>query len=204
MNLELNWSVTAHGLVYINNALLNNVFDIQVTLTTNTDSAADQLVTYGRQKVFLSTILDDSIFLDYTKQNHKFLITELSQNFVYLPDAPADHIICAALFYKLSAIADKKLTVQKVELASRIGDDVYYSMTPNYSVAAFKKDPPWLIGTKIKPWWHRNDTTTRDDFLLNGDFIETELTWEELDLAYPASTKDSSIFTVIKGGKDEK
>lgn len=210
MNIEMSWNVNTYGLLYIGNSLSSNEYSINVRVITNTESTHEQLIAYSRQKFFLTAILENSIFLDYSIENHHFLTDNLDQNFVYLPGPCSDFNICVALFHKLTAISDNKLIVDQIELASSVGDNIFYTFDSSMIVPLFNS-ASWCTAPGIKPWWHRNDTSTRDDFSIDGEFFEPDLTWDELDLAYAleaetpiskAKRKNSS-FTIITGGKDD-
>lgn len=186
------------ALTAIENALLPNSFEANVTFVVNDPDARKQNIAFQRIKHFLTNELNCTIMMQ--KSNPLFKIMQKLQNkIVVLPDDGPDWVLSCALAFKLNAICEGVFTVEEVEVSSSLGDNISYfaDWSRKSMLTDILSDLP-----KRDQWW--------DQANLSVNKFQKFNSWKSLGLDWELTTTSNDVkidkviqFTpkVLKGGE---
>lgn len=209
-NLEPHvWSTNINCMVYVDNLLLINTYQIEVGFFTSTTNPVLHDIALEKIEVFFELLMKDCIII--TKEDYDKEERTIANNYFMVHDFINDQTIASMIFSKLISIVGIDLVIEFVRLSSVLGNNIRYTISnesPELSVLLPDKET-WTKDSPVKfdPWWMRSDTATFDCLLDQNEIFRGLLRWEEIfeeDLA-KANEADSkkSKFKIIAGGKDE-
>lgn len=189
------------ALTAIENALLPNSFEANVTFVVNNPDARKQNIAFQRIKHFLTNELNCSIMMQ--KSNPLFKTVQKLQNkIVVLPDDGPDWVLSCALALKLNAICEGVFTIEEVEVSSSLGDNISYfaDWERKSMLIDILSDLP-----KRDQWWDQPNLSVNRFQKFNA--------WKALGLDWELTTASQSVkldkviqFTpkVLKGGESKQ
>lgn len=189
------------ALTAIENALLPNSFEANVTFIVNNPDARKQNIAFQRIKHFLTNELNCSIMMQ--KSNPLFKTVQKLQNkIVVLPDDGPDWVLSCALALKLNAICEGVFTIEEVEVSSSLGDNISYfaDWERKSMLIDILSDLP-----KRDQWWDQPNLSVNRFQKFNA--------WKALGLDWELTTASQSVkldkviqFTpkVLKGGESKQ
>jgi len=185
------------ALTVVENALLPNSFEVNVTFTVNDASAHAQNIAFQRIKHFLNNELNCTVIMQKTSSIFKTM-QKLQNKIVVLPDDGPDWVLSCALAFKLNAIAEGRFTIEEVEVSSSLGDNIsYYAEWGRKELLAeILNDLP-----VADRWWNTPN--------INFNRFQKFPTWKSIGLDWQLTKSDQDVklnkviqFTpkVLKGG----
>ena len=176
------------ALTVVENALLPNSFEVNVTFTVNDPSAYAQNIAFQRIKHFLNNELNCTVIMQKTSSIYKAM-QKLQNKIVVLPDDGPDWVLSCALAFKLNAIVEGRFTIEEVEVSSSLGDNISYfaEWDRKELLAEIVNDLP-----AADRWWNTPD--------INVNRFQKFSTWKALGLDWQLTKTepDAKINKVIQ------
>ena len=192
MNVRLKYDMHFTAGVYYNDSLRMNNYSLRLWMTTNSENAADQNISFERLKYFIYTQVDSTVFIngELDDQCRRFINAGL--DITTMPGDPVDQLVGIMLYYKLNAITEDRMIVIETELASTIGENMTY----------IHSDYENTVGYVQPAWWTSADLTHSDITSIESEnvvAISQNTAWRDLDLAWAddPATDDSGNIVVF-------
>jgi hypothetical protein len=185
------------ALTVVENALLPNSFEVNVTFTVNDPSAYAQNIAFQRIKQFLNNELNCTVIMQKTSSVYKTM-QKLQNKIVVLPDDGPDWVLSCALAFKLNAIVEGRFTIEEVEVSSSLGDNIsYYAEWERKELLAeILNDLP-----AADRWWNTPD--------INFNRFQKFTSWKALGLDWQLTKPEQDVKVekiiqfkprIVKGG----
>jgi len=178
MNVRLQYAIRFLGGVYYADQLQMNEYTVKIYMMTNTYNPENHNVALNRIKYFITTELENTIFIDSADEENCRKLTSIGLNITTLPGDPVDQLIGIMLLTKLSAITEDKMIIGEVEVSSILGDNIVYIHSENETSDDI-----------IMPlWWNSVDLIHCDPDLIDGEKVVTmhkSSVWRDIDLHWP-------------------
>ena len=185
------------ALTVVENALLPNSFEVNVTFTVNDPSAYAQNIAFQRIKQFLNNELNCTVIMQKTSSVYKTM-QKLQNKILVLPDDGPDWVLSCALAFKLNAIVEGRFTIEEVEVSSSLGDNIsYYAEWERKELLAeILNDLP-----AADRWWNTPD--------INFNRFQKFTSWKALGLDWQLTTPEQDVKVekiiqfkprIVKGG----
>lgn len=192
MNVRLKYDIPFTAGVYYNDILRMNNYSLRIWMTTNSENAADQNISFERIKYFIYTEIDSTIFINNTLEEQCQLFTQAGLNITTIPGDPVDQLVGIMLYYKLNAITEDRMIVAETELSSTYGENMTYIHGEFETTSGY-----------IQPDWWTTPDLVHSDFIITDSEKVVEMqqstAWRELELAWPdePSADDSGNVVVF-------
>ena len=218
---DLTWKTSWENVVCYEDLLLPNQYHLKMFFDVATDDSDEQNVAFDRIKFFVDNVLQDSIFCEIEDPRIDFYMKTFKQKLVTFVQPPQDLTVVSHIFSKFSLITEGRLEIQRMELASRLGNDI----TVNFDQDFFEDSTILFSHETIKdinkdPWWFRADCGSADFFRMDEEtkevtFVTDVSGWDEAGLDWPEEKKSKkgkgkgTSFdkswnpTIIPGGKTQ-
>jgi hypothetical protein len=180
------WDCTVRNLVLLNDLLISNTYDIELTFSMLTENIDKQNMAFERVKFFMMKQFNQSLIVSTSEEHHNSL-RFLTNNVITLPQEIADFYMTNALWIKLNTITEGHMSIGMLELRSEIGDGVIFKASEHDATALDE-----LVADPKKAWWHSKDPNTNDW----QEFVP----WKEYGLSFrsKALTQDKKPAKIIK------
>ena len=190
MNVRLQYDLDFLAGVYYEDQLHMNRYTVSLNLLTKTNDSASTNVALDRAKAFVYGALESTVFINQANAEKAELMQMMGINVTTLPEEPVDQIIGMMLYYKLNAVMEERMTVIGLDIASSLGDNVWYQHDEEDVAGPFAADG----------WWHRasmqHESIERDS--KPGNIVKVTSTgWYELNLEWPEATAPATANTVV-------
>jgi hypothetical protein len=190
MNIRLQYDLDFLAGVYYEDQLQMNRYTVSLNLLTKTRDSASTNIALDRAKAFVHGALESSVFINQANQERAEMMQLMGINVTTLPEEPVDQIIGMMLYYKLNAIMEDRMTVTGLDIASTLGDSVWYQHDEDDLSGPFAQDG----------WWYRasmqNESVERDT--VPDNVVKVMSTgWYEMNLDWPENTAPASDNTVV-------
>jgi hypothetical protein len=190
MNVRLQYDLDFLAGVYYEDQLQMNRYTVSLNLLTNSRDSASTNIALDRTKAFVHGALESTVFINQTNRERAEFMQMIGINVTTLPEEPVDQIVGMMLYYKLNAVMEERMAVTSLDIASSLGDNVWYQHDEEDVVGPFVEDG----------WWHRSsmqhESVERDPE--PGNIVKVMSTgWYELNLEWPESTAPASSNTVV-------
>ena len=156
-----------------------NAYELTTSMLVETESIREQNVAMERIEYFLSSVLENSIFV-HAKE------TEVIENYekagikvCTMPEEPYDQIVSMILLLKLNSIMEGRLCVTDMVLGSKMSSGVRFTVVHEHAENTFSGNH----------WWNEPCTILKDSKpqkrkekivkLFNDEWSEIGLTWKE-------------------------
>ena len=199
MNVRLQYDLEFLAGIYYEDQLQMNKYTVSLNLLTKTKDSVSTNIALDRVKAFVYGALESSVFINQANMERAEMMQLMGISVTTLPEEPVDQIIGMMLYYKLNAIMEERMIVTSLDLASTLGDSVWY-----------QHDAEDLSGPfAAEGWWHRasmqHETVEREPVPENIVKV-TSTGWYELNLDWPENSAPMSDNTVVfaKFPKNEK
>jgi len=109
-----------------------------------------------------------------------------------LPEEPVDQIVGMMLYYKLNAVMEQRMTVTGLDIASSLGDNVWYQHDEDDLSGPFATDG----------WWYRasmQHESIEPDPVLDNVVKVIPTGWYELNLDWPENSAPIVDNTIVYG-----
>jgi len=192
MNVRLQYDLEFLAGIYYDDQLQINSYEVSMNLLTKTSDSASTNVAMERLKAFVHGVLESTVFINQTNQEHAEFLQLAGCNVTTLPEEPVDQIIGMMLYYKLNAVMENRMVITNLDVASRLGDGVWYQHDEEDVAGPFAEDG----------WWHKSSTQheTIEREATPGNVVKVISTgWHEMALEWPENTLPPSDNTVVYG-----
>lgn len=203
------WPVEINCIVYVDNLLLQNKYNIEVGFDTSTNNPALHDIAFEKIEMFFEIIMNNCIIIN--RDDFKEKTFDFENNYLELPEMLNDQTVASVIFSKLMSLVGEDLIISYIKLSSALGKGIRYTIdnnSPELNILLPKKEDWWESeDIKHQPWWMRPDSATYDKILEGDDIYIGEFNWEEhfgedLEKAKDLDVKKTK-FEIIRGGKDE-
>lgn len=135
--------------------------------------------------------------------------------FMMTPDEPRDELLGALFQAKMNALANGAFEVEAIDINSDNLNGLSFTLAGDHAAYLPKTMDEWLGGPSYfdAPWWHRDDASTLDVYLMDEAKKDTPPAWAfSLDFLDKTKAKkpmeEATIVRafqpkVIEGGKDD-
>ena len=188
VRLQYTFNFTA-GVHYMDQLIMNN-YTLRLYMITNTTDSDSTTVAFDRVKCFIGNEMESTVFInrDNVDACQKYLAAGMK--ITTMPNEPVDQIIGVMLFHKLNAIMEGRMSILENELASQIGDNMFYIHSENEITSEFA----------MPTWWTSPDLVHYDIELIDQEKVvalHRSGEWRELDLAWPDDKETESGNTIV-------
>lgn len=178
MNVRLKHNMMFTAGIYYAGEMRMNQYSLILNMTINSNDAVSHNVAFDRIKYFVYNTLDSTIFINqaHREQCEKFVQSGLSVT--TMPGEPVDQLIGLMLYYKLNAIMEDRIVIDETEIASALGENMFY----------LHSDIERTDLESLPDWWGTADLTHNDYVLLQAEKIvnmPAHTAWRELNLNWP-------------------
>jgi hypothetical protein len=190
MNVRLQYDLDFLAGVYYADQLQMNRYTVSLNLLTKSKDSASTNIALDRVKAFVHGALESTVFINQDNMERAEFMQMMGIRVTTLPQEPVDQIVGMMLYYKLNAIMEDRMTVTGLDIASSLGDNVWYQHDEEDSAGPFVTDG----------WWYRasmqHESIERDPE--PGNIVKVMSTgWYELNLEWPENTAPVSDNTVV-------
>ena len=190
MNVRLQYDLDFLAGVYYEDQLQMNRYTVSLNLLTKTKDSASTNIALDRAKAFVHGALESTVFINQVNMERAEFMQMMGIRVTTLPEEPVDQIVGMMLYCKLNAIMEDRMTVTGLDIASSLGDNVWYQHDEEDMSGPFAEDG----------WWHRasmqHESVERDPG--PGNIVKVMSTgWYELNLEWPENTAPASDNTVV-------
>lgn len=196
MNVQLQYDIDMSAAFYMDDLpdfesrLQLNQYSISLQLITVADSKLEINIAMERLKTFVNHELANTIFINRDLEERALILNNLGVNVTTLPDDPVDQIIGIMLFCKLNAVMEGRMRVTRLDIASVLGDNVWYQHTDEDVLGPFVKEG----------WWHQPTLQheTVSDIDTPNNVVKVERNgWIDYNLMWPESAVEPTANTVV-------
>ena len=189
MNVRLQYDLEFLAGVYFEERLQMNYYTVSLNLLTQTRDSHSTNIALDRVKAFVYGSLESTVFINQKLKEKAEMMQLMGISVTTLPEEPVDQIVGMMLYYKFNSIMEERMSVTNLDIASTLGDSVWYQHDFEDHAGPFAEDG----------WWHRasmqHETVEPDEVPANVvKVISTG--WHELGLDWPENLlppTDSSV-----------
>jgi hypothetical protein len=190
MNVRLQYDLEFLAGVYYDDCLQINSYDVSMSLLTKTKDSASTNIAMERLKAFVHGVLESTVFINQANMERAEFLQLAGCNVTTLPEEPVDQIVGMMLYYKLNAIMEDRMVITNLDIASRLGDGVWYQHDDEDGTGPFAADG----------WWH--EPTVQHESLpqpvTDSKVVEVHPNaWAEYGLMWPEQTTASKEHSVV-------
>lgn len=202
MSARIHTSVAFNAGVYFEGAFFMNSYEVDLTLSVNTESIKEQNIALERMKYFMMETLSDSIMLQdiETARIDKYLDADLKV--CTLPEEPYDQVIGIMLLCKLNAVAEGRLLVTDVTIGSTLSEDVSCLISDDEYLGPFEANGWWKeCSTRI------NDVVSKKPSKKVVKLIKPRVEWDDVYLNWDDNkpkTESKPNTEILFGSFDSK
>jgi hypothetical protein len=199
MNVRLQYDLEMLAGIWYEEQLQLNVYNVSLNLLTLSRDQKYINVAMERLRCFVHSELANAVYINSKYNEQATLFAMMGINIVTLPEEPVDQIIGMMLYCKLNAIMENVMQITQINIASTLGDDVWYMHDEEDALGPFAADN----------WWHQANTAHDDLELeeLPQNVVRVRDTgWPEYGLMWPERPVENANSTVLypKFPKHEK
>ena len=190
MNVRLQYDLDFLAGIYYEDQLQMNRYTVSLNLLTKTKDSVSTNIALDRVKAFVHGALESTVFINQNNMERAEFMQMMGISVTTLPEEPVDQIIGMMLYYKLNAIMEDRMTVTGLDIASSLGDNVWYQHDEEDVSGPFAGEG----------WWHQasmqHESVERES--VPGNIVKVMSTgWYELNLEWPENTATTSNNTVV-------
>jgi len=190
MNVRLQYDLEFLAGIYYEDTLQMNRYSVSLNLLTKTKDSVSTNIALDRAKAFVHGALENSVFINQDRMERAEMMQLMGINVTTLPQEPVDQIIGMMLYYKLNAIMEDRMIVTSLDIASTLGDSVWYQHGEEDVSGPFAGEG----------WWHQasmqHESIERE--IVPNNIVKVMSTgWYELNLEWPENTAPVSDNTVV-------
>ena len=198
MNVRLQYDMDFLAGIYYEDQLQMNRYTVSVSLLTKSKDSASTNIALDRTKAFVHGALESSVFINQNNTEKAEQMQALGINVTTLPEEPVDQIIGMMLYYKLNAVMEDRMDVTAIDIASTLGDSVWYQHDEEDPAGPFAADG----------WWHRASMQheTVEPTSAPDNVVKVVSTgWYEMGLDWPEATPvGANTVVFVNFPKNEK
>lgn len=162
-------------------SVMVNRYHLRLDMVTMSENHSAINTAMERLKVFIADHMTHTVFVSQIHQEKIATLMSLGINTTSLPEDPVDQIVGLMLFAKLNAIMCGRLRIHSLDLASDMGDGVWFGHMDHESQGPFAQDG----------WWNHSNSSHNDvsaGHSPNVSHLAADI-WKEYDLEWPDNTR---------------
>lgn len=187
MNIRLKYNSEMLGAVYYDDRLQLNNYSVNLLLITNDADNRETNIAIERLKCMLHHELQGVVWFHERHTPQARIMQDLGTRVAILPEEPVDQVIGMTLYSKLNAVMEGRVTVTNLDIASALGEWIWYShdeaeslgplqvpgwwndATPSYDSNADVADSHNVVSIRQRQWheydlnWHNESQAEADD-----------------------------------------
>ena len=206
---DLSWTTNWDSIIYMENGLATNQYTMTIYFDVATEDGDEQTIAFERIKFFVEDVLDTAIITNIENEHNHWLMQNMKQRMLTIPGDPTDLLLAAALFSKFNQITEDRLIVSKIELESKLANNIKIHFTEEFAGESVGLlEHPGITESKKAPWWSRPDSGSADYFTFDSQgamlYISDVSNWEDAELDWTHTNDEAESKwkpTVIPGGK---
>jgi hypothetical protein len=172
-----------------------NRYKVLMHLITATEDFHEINIAMDRVKVMIHYEFSGTVFVHSDHREEIEQMQALGINVTTLPEEPLDQIVGIMLYCKFNAIMEQRMQVSQLDIASDLGDTVWYQHFDDDNIG------PFATGG----WWHHSSIIHTD---VVSDSTQIPLipasSWAHYDLCWPqADEKTNSTVVYADFGRNE-
>lgn len=208
---DLSYEATWDSVICLEDWLSPNKYTAKIYFDIETDSGDHQNIAFERCKIFVETLMHNSLLINMDNPLVQTLHKTTKQKIITLPNEPLDVIIAAILYHKLNAISEGNMIINQIKIKSDQGDNVWVHFDEDFAMAfgSLENSMYEKINSE-KPWWYRPDASSCDWFEIKKKEVKFHLhkvAWDKsLSWDTDEDNKKSNLLWkphVIDGGKSK-
>jgi hypothetical protein len=188
MSTRIERNFAFQAAVYLNGEFILNLYNLKINMNVVTACAKEQQIASERIKYFLSDCLQNSVFIQSSEERAIEKFKDADIKVCTLPDEAYDQTVCIAIFNKLNAIAEGRITIEEITIGSTLNDDVKLIFSKEESIGPFS----------MTGWWDQPTLSINDILKKKSKQKIVKLQklddWAEFDLMWaniPADTTET-------------
>ena len=126
MNVRLQYGLEFLAGIYFDGTLQMNSYEVNIGLLTKTTDSFSTNIALDRIKAFVHGELANTVFISHANQERAEMFAMMGINVTTLPEEPVDQIVGMMLYHKFNAIMEGRMIVTQLDIASSLGDNVWY------------------------------------------------------------------------------
>ena len=171
-----------------------NRYRVRLHLVTNTEDFDQVNIAMDRVKALIYHELSHTVFVNSKHRDNINDLVSLGINVTTLPEEPLDQVIGIVLYCKFNAIMEQRMQVTQIDIASELGDMVWYQHYADDNIGPFASGG----------WWHHASTRHNDCVLVDADVPMIPAgSWAHYDLSWPADQEKKSTVVYANFRDDE-
>lgn len=189
MNVKIKNSYVFHAGIWFDGKFYICEYSLNLSMLTNCTDPREQNIALERMNHMIYSVFSNTVFVNDSDQERIDLLTAAGIDVTPLPEQPVDQIVGIALLCKLNSVAESRLIVTDVEIASNQGANIYYCHSINDQAGPFAREG----------WWHDSSPAHRASMPTNNTVVAlTDAQgWKPLDLDWEESSNQGSSNTVV-------
>lgn len=190
MNVKLKKSFKFYTGLVCDNEFAINIYDVVLHMTTISTDSEQQNIAYDRICYWINEVLNDSVLIG-ADSGVLDAYKATGQRLIVFPQIPVDQVVGSMLCLKLNAIAEDRMAVTGVELASSYGDNVVYLHHAGEEVGLLNGKGWW---TDSRPFWADINKRKAVNNVISMNRMPE---WSDLNLAWENPTErqnDNVVF----------
>lgn len=201
IHTQLNFNAGA----YYEGSFYMGTYEVDLTLTVETESIREQNVALERMKYFMMETLADSVLIRDTEtaQIEKYLNADLKV--CTLPEDPFDQVVGIMLMCKLNAVAEGRLLVSDITIGSSMSDGVNCLISDDEFLGPFEASGWWKeCSTKINDLISNRPNKKIVKLIKPGiDWTDVFLGWEEKKVKKDSKPNAEIVFGSFESKTDK-
>ena len=180
MNVKLQYDAEFLAGIYYDSRLQMNQYSVSLNLVTCVNDPITTNIAMDRVKAFLYGQLESTVFINTRAGSETAeMLAILGCNVTTLPEEPVDQIIGMMLYYKLNAVMEGRMIIDRLDISSVLGDSVWYQHDNEDGAGPFAADGWW---NEANCQHHNLDTADESENVvkvINKGWREYGLEWPD-------------------------
>lgn len=183
MSTRIQHDFSFQAATFIENSFQLNWYDVSLGIDINTDSIREQRIAMKRIAFFMVECLDSCVFVHADQREAIDKLTACGIKVCTLPEDPYDQIINVALFLKLNAITEEKISILDISLQSKLGAGITFLYDIEEPIGPLEADGWWnsidIRISDVKPKKSKADKIVELFNYKAFDWSDVDLAWKE-------------------------
>lgn len=164
-----------------------NRYKISLHLVTTTENFHEVNIAMDRVRVMVNYEFAHTVFVNSQHQDEIEKMQSLGINVTTLPEEPLDQVIGIMLYCKFNAIMENRMQITQLDIASELGDMVWYQHFSDDNLGPFADGG----------WWHHASVLHSSTITGNSQIpMIPAVSWSRYDLGW-SNIEDQPASTIV-------
>lgn len=165
--------------LHFDNRFMVNLYEMNAGMIIDTFDVVEQNIAIERMNYFITTALEDCIFVNQDEKEAIAKYNEAGLKCVEVPEDPYDQILGLLILNKCNAIMEGRIHVSEIIFGSKLSNLIKFELTSEMSINEYPG----------KHWWNDSTLTTvtknkKKDKIVKL-FDQPTTNWADLELTWP-------------------